>query len=75
MLKNGMVVDFAMNTVCAAKDRFLSRHQAERLKLRIEEFGDIALKAERNVRIAGRCTVFAESDMIAKQQYGFSKPI
>ena len=25
------------------------------------------------MRIAGRCTVFAESDMIAKQQYGFSK--
>lgn len=73
MLKNGMVVDFAMNTVCAAGTGSFLEHQAERLKVGIEEFGDIALKAERNVRIAGRCTVFAESDMIAKQQYGFSK--
>lgn len=73
MLKNGMVVDFAMNTVCAAGTGSFLEHQAERLKVRIEEFGDLALRAERNVRIAGRCTVFAESDMIAKQQYGFSK--
>jgi len=73
VLKNGMVVDFAMNTVCAAGTGSFLEHQAERLKVRIEEFGDLALSAEKNVRIAGRCTVFAESDMIAKQQYGFSK--
>jgi len=73
ILKNGMVVDFAMNTVCAAGTGSFLEHQAERLKVRIEDFGDIALEAQKNVRIAGRCTVFAESDMIAKQQYGFSK--
>jgi predicted CoA-substrate-specific enzyme activase len=73
MLKDGMVVDFAMNTVCAAGTGSFLEHQSERLKVKIEDFGDIALSAEKNVRIAGRCTVFAESDMIAKQQYGFSK--
>ncbi|MDD4503827.1 MAG: acyl-CoA dehydratase activase [Clostridiaceae bacterium] len=73
MLNNGMVVDFAMNTVCAAGTGSFLEHQAERLKVKIEEFGDLALSAEKKVRIAGRCTVFAESDMIAKQQYGFSK--
>lgn len=73
ILKDGMVVDFAMNTVCAAGTGSFLEHQSERLKVNIEEFGDLALTAEKNVRIAGRCTVFAESDMIAKQQYGFSK--
>jgi predicted CoA-substrate-specific enzyme activase len=73
MLKNSMVVDFAMNTVCAAGTGSFLEHQSERLKVRIEDFGELALSAEKNVRIAGRCTVFAESDMIAKQQYGFSK--
>lgn len=73
ILKNGMVTDFAMNTVCAAGTGSFLEHQAERLKVGIEDFGDLALTAEKNVRIAGRCTVFAESDMIAKQQYGFSK--
>lgn len=73
ILRNGMVIDFAMNTVCAAGTGSFLEHQSERLKVKIEEFGDLALKAKKSVRIAGRCTVFAESDMIAKQQYGFSK--
>ncbi len=73
ILKDGMVTDFAMNTVCAAGTGSFLEHQSERLGIPIEEFGDMALTAERNVRIAGRCTVFAESDMIAKQQFGFSK--
>jgi predicted CoA-substrate-specific enzyme activase len=73
LIQNGVVVDFAMNTVCAAGTGSFLDHQAERLKVPIEEFGDLALRAAKRVRIAGRCTVFAESDMIAKQQFGFSK--
>lgn len=73
ILQDGMVTDFAMNTVCAAGTGSFLDHQAERLGIPIEQFGDMALSAEADVRIAGRCTVFAESDMIAKQQYGFSK--
>jgi predicted CoA-substrate-specific enzyme activase len=71
-IKNGLVVDFAMNTVCAAGTGSFLDHQAERLKIPIERFGELALSAAETVRIAGRCTVFAESDMIAKQQFGFS---
>ncbi|KAB3535326.1 2-hydroxyglutaryl-CoA dehydratase [Alkaliphilus pronyensis] len=73
IVDNQMVIDFAMNTVCAAGTGSFLDHQAERLGIPIEEFGAMALKADRDVRIAGRCTVFAESDMIAKQQFGFSK--
>jgi len=73
IIKDQMVVDFAMNTVCAAGTGSFLDHQAERLKIPIEQFGDMALCAQKAVRIAGRCTVFAESDMIAKQQFGFSK--
>ncbi len=73
VVENQMVVDFAMNTVCAAGTGSFLDHQSERLGIAIEEFGDKAMSAGRDVRIAGRCTVFAESDMIAKQQFGFSK--
>lgn len=72
-IKNKCVVDFAMNTVCAAGTGSFLDHQAERLKVPIEKFGQMALSSTEDVRIAGRCTVFAESDMIAKQQFGFSK--
>ncbi|MDZ7671524.1 MAG: acyl-CoA dehydratase activase [Halanaerobiales bacterium] len=74
IVEDGIAVDFAMNTVCAAGTGSFLDHQAERLGIPIEEFGSLALEAERDVRIAGRCTVFAESDMISKQQYGFTKP-
>ncbi|UMZ75312.1 acyl-CoA dehydratase activase [Natranaerofaba carboxydovora] len=70
ILRQGIVVDFAMNTVCAAGTGSFLDHQASRLGVPIEEFGDLALESKNPVRIAGRCSVFAESDMIHKQQMG-----
>ena len=72
LLRHGVVTDFAMNTVCAAGTGSFLDQQAARLGIPIEQFGDYALKARSPVRIAGRCTVFAESDMIHKQQMGHS---
>ncbi len=73
IMEDGVVTDFAMNTVCAAGTGSFLDHQAARLELKIEDFGDIALQAKARLNIAGRCTVFAESDMIHKQQTGHSK--
>ncbi len=70
LIRNGVAVDFAMNTVCAAGTGSFLDMQASRLDIPIEEFGDLALKSKHSVSIAGRCTVFAESDMIHKQQLG-----
>lgn len=72
LLRNGVVSDFAMNTVCAAGTGSFLDRQAERLGVPIQEFGALALKSTAPVRIAGRCAVFAESDMIHKQQMGCS---
>lgn len=72
ILRDGVVADFAMNTVCAAGTGSFLDQQASRLNIAIEEFGDLALKGQAPVRIAGRCAVFAESDMIHKQQMGFN---
>lgn len=72
ILQNGVVSDFAMNTVCAAGTGSFLDRQAERLDIPIEEFGSYALRSNYPARIAGRCAVFAESDMIHKQQLGYS---
>ncbi len=71
LMKNGVVHDFAMNTVCAAGTGSFLDQQASRLCIQIEDFGERAVKSRQAVRIAGRCGVFAESDMIHKQQMGF----
>ncbi|MDK2889051.1 MAG: hypothetical protein PWP72_1929 [Thermoanaerobacter sp.] len=74
ILRDGVVVDFAMNTVCAAGTGSFLDQQAARLNIPIEQFGELALQSTNPVRIAGRCTVFAESDMIHKQQMGHALP-
>lgn len=68
--KNGKLSDFATNTVCAAGTGSFLDQQATRLGLKIEDFGQLALKSKHPPRIAGRCTVFAKSDMIHLQQKG-----
>ncbi len=71
LINNGIAIDFAMNTVCAAGTGSFLDRQAERLEIPIEDFGQYALRSKTPVRIAGRCAVFAESDMIHKQQLGY----
>jgi predicted CoA-substrate-specific enzyme activase len=63
------LVDFEMNSICAAGTGSFLDQQAKRMGISIEkEFGDLALKSLHPPRIAGRCSVFAKSDMIHLQQ-------
>jgi predicted CoA-substrate-specific enzyme activase len=70
IVRDGIVTDFGMNTVCAAGTGSFLDHQALRLNMSIEQFSQRSLDSTTPVRIAGRCTVFAESDMVHKQQMG-----
>ncbi len=70
LIREGMVADFSMNTVCAAGTGSFLNHQAARLHMNIEELSRRALFGSDSVHISGRCTVFAESDMVHKQQTG-----
>ncbi len=71
ILDNGIVVDYAMNTLCAAGTGSFLSSQARRLNLQVEEFGQHAVKSKNPTKIAGRCTVFAESDLVHKAQMGY----
>ncbi len=70
IIRDGIATDFGMNTVCAAGTGSFLDHQALRLNMSIQELSRRALDSQNPVRIAGRCTVFAESDMVHKQQMG-----
>ena len=71
IIREAMAIDFGMNTICAAGTGSFLDHQAERLNMSIVQFSQQALESTRPVSITGRCTVFAESDMIHKQQMGY----
>ena len=71
LINNRIITDYAMNTLCAAGTGAFLSSQAKRLKINIEEFGSLALKSDNPVKIAARCTVFAESDLVHKAQLGY----
>lgn len=73
IIKNGVVVDYAMNTLCAAGTGAFLSSQAKRLGIKIEDLGAVAIKSSNPTKIAARCTVFAESDLVHKAQIGHSK--
>lgn len=70
LVENGVAVDYAMNTLCAAGTGAFLSSQAKRLGIEVEEMGDYALRSTHPTQIAARCTVFAESDLVHKIQMG-----
>jgi predicted CoA-substrate-specific enzyme activase len=73
LLNNWIGTDYAMVTVCAAGTGSFLMSQAKRLGLAIDELGEMALQSQNPTRIAARCTVFAESDLVHKAQIGHKK--
>ncbi|MBN2244618.1 MAG: hypothetical protein JW755_02115 [Candidatus Aminicenantes bacterium] len=68
--KAGEILQFALNERCAAGSGAFLEQQAKRLKMNIREFAKLAESAGCGASIAGRCSVFAKSDMIHHQQKG-----
>ncbi len=73
IVRNGFAIDFAMNNVCAAGTGSFLDQQAGRLGIKVDDFGSMALQSDDPATISGRCTVFAETDMIHKQQIGVAR--
>ena len=66
----GGILDYSTSGECAAGTGSFIDQQASRLRYRVEEIGAIVSQAKTAARIAGRCSVFAKSDMIHAQQKG-----
>ena len=71
-LEDGVVVDFEMNKVCAAGTGSFLEEQAEKFDIKIEDFGDLALKAMSPLSLGERCTVFMETNVYSHYQKGAS---
>ena len=66
------IIDYATNGDCAAGTGSFIDQQAGRLRLEVEDVGRLVLEADRSAQIAGRCSVFAKSDMVHAQQKGYT---
>ena len=70
LLEGGRLIDFSINDICAAGSGTFLSQQAGRLQLSLEQMDLQAMSAKEGAVIAGRCSVFAKSDMIHLQQKG-----
>jgi predicted CoA-substrate-specific enzyme activase len=68
----GAVSDFSTNDACAAGTGSFLEQQSRRLNIDIGELSRLSTTAAKDATIAGRCSVFAKSDMIHLQQRGAS---
>ncbi|MCS7130485.1 MAG: acyl-CoA dehydratase activase [Archaeoglobaceae archaeon] len=64
-VENGKVLDFVMNDKCAAGTGRFIEVMANALGLKIEQVGELALKAKEKLKISSTCTVFAESEVVS----------
>ncbi len=62
-LKNGKVIDFQMNKICAAGTGSFLEEQANKFDIPIQDFGDMALAGGNPIHLGERCTVFMESSV------------
>src|SRR5450755_138477 len=73
-LENQTILDYDRSGECAAGTGSFLDQQALRMRYSVEEIGDLVAHAGCAARIAGRCSVFAKSDMVHAQQKGHAPP-
>jgi predicted CoA-substrate-specific enzyme activase len=66
----GEIEDYALSEACAAGTGAFIEQQAGRMQLDPAGLSEAAMAAERGAVVAGRCSVFAKTDMIHLQQKG-----
>jgi predicted CoA-substrate-specific enzyme activase len=72
-IRNGEVVDFQMNKICAAGTGSFVEEQAARMNIPIAEFGTLALEAQHPAYLGERCTVFIETAIASAAAEGVSQ--
>lgn len=72
-IRDGEVVDFQMNKICAAGTGSFVEEQAARMGIPLTEFGPLALSAEHPAALGERCTVFIETAIASASAEGISR--
>ena len=63
---SGKRTGFKMNRKCAAGTGAFLEEIANRLKIKLQSFNDLAEKATKNIQIGSYCTVFTATEILAK---------
>jgi predicted CoA-substrate-specific enzyme activase len=64
-IDNGRLTNFVMNDKCAAGTGRFLEVTAATLGIKLEDMGDISLKATKKIQISNLCTIFAQQEVVA----------
>jgi predicted CoA-substrate-specific enzyme activase len=64
-IDNGRLTSFVMNDKCAAGTGRFLEVTAATLGIKLEDMGDISLKATKKIQISNLCTIFAQQEVVA----------
>jgi predicted CoA-substrate-specific enzyme activase len=64
-IDNGRLVSFVMNDKCAAGTGRFLEVTATTLGIKLEDMGDVSLKATKQIPISNLCTIFAQQEVVA----------
>lgn len=73
MVNNGVLCHYQMSSLCAAASGAFLDMQAKRMGIHLKEFDDLALTSLNKIELLGKCIVFTESEIIARQRLGVEK--
>ncbi len=72
LLHQDRVVDFKLNTQCSAGNGYFLQSTAEGFGYSVEEYADLAFKAEQIPEFGYGCAVFLQSDIVDFQRQGWN---
>ncbi|MDH3421912.1 MAG: acyl-CoA dehydratase activase-related protein [Gemmatimonadota bacterium] len=72
ILKDGHVKDFKLNTQCSAGNGYFLQSTAQSLGVPVEEYADVAFRAESMPTFGYGCAVFMQTDIVNFQRQGWT---
>jgi len=69
-IKDGVACDFRMNHICSAGTGAFLDSIANRLNIKVEDIGDLAMEHKTEIEIPGKCGIFAQSAAVSKINSG-----
>ncbi len=72
-MKNGDIANFRLSNSCSAGNGTLLQGTADSFGVPVQEFADVAFKAELAPKFSYGCAVFLDTDRVNFQKEGFSK--
>ncbi len=72
-IRNGQIENFMMNSSCGGGTGSMIEAIANRMGVKIEEVGELALQSRNDISLPSKCGIFAQSAVVSKLNKGVDK--